>query len=214
MGQTTYPITPKQLRMLLAWAGETDKTGRDRAIILFAAHCALRISDILKLKFEDVFHSEENRNLRYREYVKGVQSKNGKPFIFKVQKSIRGEIKEYVRRNKIKTGMPLFPSHKDPTGMRPVDRTNVWRKFKQYRKEMGIRGATPNPHSLRKTFGRTLIDNSANPKFDVAMLMQWYGHSSSKTTLAYIGILQEELDEAQDAVARAYEIPEINAREE
>jgi integrase len=211
MGATTYPLTPKQLRLLLAWAGEMDKTGRNRAIILFASHCAMRIGDVLRLRYEDVFHSEENRTLRFKEYVKVKQGKTGKMFTFKVQDSIRGEIKEYVRRNKIKTGMPLFPSHKDTKGMRPVDRTNVWRIFQQYNRDTK---SHISPHSLRKTFGRVLIDNSKNPKFDIVKLMEWYGHTKQSTTLRYIGLLREELDEMQDAVARMYEIPQINARED
>jgi len=206
MAKTTYPLTPGQLRTVCGWAKEYDKTGRDRTLFLFAAHCALRISDILRLKYEDVFYPDAVKQIRFRDYVKVKERKTGKTRRFKVSDRIRGDMKWYVKKNKIGPGMWLFFSFRDQS--KPLDRTNAWRVCHKCTEETGIVTA---PHSFRKTFGRTLVEYSKNPKFTISKLQMVYGHRSQKETIKYLGFLQEEIDEMTEEVANIYDLPPWDA---
>ncbi|MNT59731.1 site-specific tyrosine recombinase XerS [compost metagenome] len=48
-------------------------------------------------------------------------------------------------------------------------------------------------HSLRKTWGYHLYND--NPK-NLALLMDMFGHEDMTTTLMYLGITQDSMDEA------------------
>jgi site-specific recombinase XerD len=62
---------------------------------------------------------------------------------------------------------------------------------RQWTKQSGVKGHF-GTHSLRKTYGYHLRRLGA----DIVTLMKVFGHSSQSITLRYIGIEQEEIDEA------------------
>lgn len=49
-------------------------------------------------------------------------------------------------------------------------------------------------HSLRKTFGYIFYNKTTNK--DIALLMNYFNHSSQQETLRYIGMAQDTMDMA------------------
>ena len=75
----------------------------------------------------------------------------------------------------------------------------MWRMIKESAKEAGI---TQNigTHSLRKSFCRRLYDNANDKSKVLVVLQKILNHSSSLTTLSYIGITNDDMDDAFDSI--------------
>ncbi|GAT63394.1 phage integrase family protein [Paludibacter jiangxiensis] len=56
-------------------------------------------------------------------------------------------------------------------------------------------------HSLRKTFGRAVYNNSGNnAEFALVKLSELFNHSDVRTTRKYLGLRNEELMETYDSL--------------
>ncbi|MHB1685650.1 MAG: tyrosine-type recombinase/integrase [Bacilli bacterium] len=58
------------------------------------------------------------------------------------------------------------------------------------RARSGLRSGSVRIHSMRKTFGRMAFESGV----DVTRIQKLLNHSTPSITLAYIGIMKEELD--------------------
>jgi len=140
---------------------------------------ALRISDLLSVKFSDI----ENDRLVLRE------SKTGKVASIVLNKKAQ----EVIER--IRTEYPeheyLFQSYRNRQSInkqaKPLSRRSVAKAFSIIGEEMKIALGT---HSMRKTRGYHLYQNTK----DIARVMKMLRHSSEGVTLRYIGITQDEVD--------------------
>ncbi|CAH1526359.1 Integrase [Vibrio owensii] len=138
---------------------------------------ALRISDLLSVKFTDV----QNGRLVLRE------SKTGKTQNIALNskaKSIIHEIKEQYP-----DGVYLFQSyHHNVKTVKPLSRIAVAKAFKATGDDLNLRLGT---HSMRKTRGYHVYKQTN----DIASVMKMLNHSSERETLRYIGITQDSMDE-------------------
>ncbi|MFD2231360.1 tyrosine-type recombinase/integrase [Alkalimarinus sediminis] len=140
---------------------------------------ALRISDLLSVKFSDI----ENDRLVLRE------SKTGKVANIVLNKKALEVIK------RIRTEHPdhvyIFQSYRNRQSISkppmPLSRRSVTKAFFMIGEEMKISLGT---HSMRKTRGYHLYQNTK----DIARVMKMLRHSSEGVTLRYIGITQDEID--------------------
>ena len=85
-------------------------------------------------------------------------------------------LKEYVRKQKIKSG-PVFVSKNG----NPLDRSNVWNDMKKLCRTSGVSGDKIFPHNLRHLFARTYYTSYK----DIVRLADILGHSSINTTRIY-----------------------------
>lgn len=140
---------------------------------------ALRISDLLSIKFSDI----DGDRLVLRE------TKTGKSASIKLnQKTI-----EIIHR--IKAEHPdhiyLFQSYRNKwcqaKAANPLSRRIVTRAFAMVGEEVKIALGT---HSMRKTRGYHLYKSTK----DIARVMKMLRHSSEGVTLRYIGITQDDID--------------------
>ena len=140
---------------------------------------ALRISDLLAIKFDDI---QSDRLIL-------TEQKTGKVA------SIKLNVKSLDLILQIRQEFPghiyLFQSYRSQqtinTLPRPISRRAVSQAFSEVGKEVGINLGT---HSMRKTRGYHLYQNTK----DIARVMKMLRHSSEAVTLRYIGITQEEVD--------------------
>ncbi|WP_076418034.1 tyrosine-type recombinase/integrase [Colwellia sp. UCD-KL20] len=140
---------------------------------------ALRISDLLSIKFIDI---QEDR-LLIRE------SKTGKAANIKLNQKAINTI------NRIQQEHPghtyLFQSHRNQQSLyrkpKPLTRCAVSKAFALIGEELKLNLGT---HSMRKTRGYLLYKNTK----DIARVMKMLRHSSEGVTLRYIGITQEDVD--------------------
>ncbi|GAA62420.1 probable integrase/recombinase yoeC [Pseudoalteromonas sp. BSi20311] len=140
---------------------------------------ALRISDLLAVKFTDI---NNDRLIIY-------ESKTSKLAEIKLNDKALSLI------NEIKLTHPhhiyLFQSYRNQQAInsqpKPLSRRAVTKAFALVGEELNIHLGT---HSMRKTRGYHLYQKT----HDIARVMKMLRHSSEATTLRYIGITQEEID--------------------
>lgn len=140
---------------------------------------ALRISDLLSVKFSDI----QNDRITLRE------GKTGKLATIK----LNDKAKEIIER--IHTENPghvyLFQSYRNRWSLnkdsKPLSRRYVSRAIASIGEEVGLALGT---HSMRKTRGYHLY-KATN---DLARVMKMLRHGSEAVTLRYIGITQDDVD--------------------
>lgn len=140
---------------------------------------ALRISDLLSIKFDDI---HDDRLLIH-------ESKIGKLANIQLNNKALTTIKQI--RKEHPTHIYLFQSYRNQQAMntapRPLSRRAVSESFAMIGQEVNIALGT---HSMRKTRGYHLY-KATN---DIARVMKMFRHSSEGVTLRYIGITQEDVD--------------------
>ena len=145
---------------------------------------ALRISDLLKLKFADLDGT----------HIQVTESKTSKPRTIKLNDKAKEIIER--RRSQYPNDVLLFQSHarnRDMKEIKPVSRQAVGKAFGEVGEIIDLHLST---HSMRKTRGYHVYKQTNN----LALVMKMLNHSSPKITLRYIGIDQEELDAVTDSI--------------
>ena len=181
---TTEPIRSKdELRSLAEYFLENQKY-RNYALIVLGVHTTLRISDLLHLKWTDVYDEERKK---FRSHLLTTEHKTSK------QKSIA------LNRKAIDALSLFYPHRKSEWifvsrngGNAPITRQQAWRIIKDACTKLGIEG-TIACHSLRKTWGyHAWTDHNVSP----VVIMDIYNHSNYEVTRRYLGVAQDDLDEA------------------
>ena len=78
----------------------------------------------------------------------------------------------------------------------------VNRHFKTIKVKYQIKVRNFSTHSLRKTFGRRVVDMAgAEAEMALIKLSELFNHSSPMITRRYLGLRQEELGEVYDSLS-------------
>ncbi len=184
---TTQPIrNSKDIKRFVNYYSRKSKKPnlRNHALIVFGLHTALRISDILSLKWEDIYQFE---NKRYVPHLLVYEKKTGKSSMIALSPKIIEALEDYRMQRKPKPHHYVFSKRTQPTS--PLCRTQAYRIIKK------AAAATLDEthiscHSLRKTFGYHAWKKGASP----VLLMDVYNHSSFVITKRYLGIEQDDRD--------------------
>lgn len=147
----------------------------------------LRIGDILTLKVCDIF----NNDYHFRDYLILNEQKTGKVKKIKLNQTLRKCLNHYVKEQGLSFNDYLFYSQKGGH----LGRIQVYKVMKQSAAALGIENF--GTHSLRKTWGYWTYKIS---KYNIALIMDTFNHSSTAVTLRYIGINQEQKDELYSIV--------------
>lgn len=164
---------------------ELKKRG-SRNYLLFVAgiNTGLRISDIIKLKVLDVLNDDRT----VKSHICINEQKTNKRKRFKINGTLEREFLEYTKNMNMQDY--LFNSRKGKN--EHITRIQAYRLLNTVAKKIGLEEI--GTHTLRKTFGYWFYKKTK----DIAMLQKLFNHSSPSITLAYIGIEQDEIDEAYD----------------
>lgn len=153
-----------------------SKNERDLLFFTVGTNCGLRISDILSLNVGDV---------RDKSYIQLTEKKTGKFKKFPINAKLKPMFENYTKGKQ--SDEPLFKTifkHR-------LERVAAYYIIKNACEKAGIEGRI-GTHTLRKTFGYHHYK-----KFkDIVMLQKIFNHSSPYTTLRYIGIEQEQIEES------------------
>lgn len=156
---------------------KTDKNYKIGFLVIFGINSGLRISDILKLKHEDL----ENDSISL------IESKTNKKRIIKLNENIKKAYGLLLERNSNSKGY-VFTSNQDTVfSTQYVNRT--------LKTIFGTKNLAISTHSLRKTFGRQVWSNNNETDKALLYLSELFNHSSPAITKRYLGIRQEELDD-------------------
>ena len=164
---------------------ELKKNGtRDYLLFLFGINVGLRISDIIKLKVQDVL----DYNGRVKTHVEIVEKKTGKMKKFKINQMLSEKLYLYVKNMNLTDY--IFKSRVGTN--QHITRERAYTILNNAALNIGLHNV--GTHTLRKTFGYHFYQQT----HDVALLQQAFNHSSPSITLRYIGINQDVLDSAID----------------
>lgn len=159
---------------------------RNYAIVVVGLNSALRVSDILSLKWGDVFDFEE-KQFKTHVYVK--EKKTGKNKKFLLNKNATEAILRYKRKlGHINISDYIFKSREGQN--KPITRYMAIKIIKGACEAVGIKDHI-GCHSLRKTFGY----HSWKKGVPIPVLMELYNHSNQSITKLYLGISQDDIDD-------------------
>ena len=179
---TTQPIRNKhQVRELAAYYLKLGQT-RNHVLIVLGLHTALRISDLLRLKWEDVYDFERNR---VRSSISITEKKTHKT-------------KTIALNNMIISALTLYAVKAAQRGRFLIENANTRKAISRIQAYRLIRAAAEalalqnrvSCHSLRKTFGYHAWKSGVSP----AVIMEIYNHSSLAVTRRYLGVTQDDKD--------------------
>lgn len=164
---------------------------RNYALIIMGVHTALRISDLLSLRWKDVCDTKTGEVMTV---ITVVEQKTGKVKSIALHKSA-------VQAMKL-----LFSFAERPDGSRfifentrtrhAISRIQAYRIIKDAANAVALKG-TISCHSLRKSFGY----HAWKENVPLAVIMEIYNHSSFNITRRYLGITQDDKNSAYLSVS-------------
>ena len=161
---------------------------RNQVLIIIGLNTALRISDILSLKWESVYDFDRKQFKSHIELVEQKTEKNTMIFMNRNILEILAEYKEYLKSEgkKVRRNQYIFRTNGKNV---PISRTQAFRIVKEAAEYHHIPGII-SCHSMRKTFGYHAWKQGLSP----VLLMNIFNHSSFQITKRYLGIEQDDRD--------------------
>ena len=157
---------------------------RNYTLVLMGTYTVLRISDLLRLKWSDVYDEERQA---FRTHITIIEKKTKKERTIAQNAQVLGALRQsYLQRR----GEYIFANNrKEPTA---ISRIQAWRIIHAAVVKLGIMGKIAC-HSLRKTWGYHAVKSG---EVSLAVVVDIYNHSSYEITKRYLGITQDERDAA------------------
>lgn len=181
----TDPIRKKEDIIKLKKYFLTQGNMRDYAMVSVALNTSLRISDLLQLKWGDVYDFKHNV---FKDYIDIIEKKTGKrnriiindeaeqSLMLLMDSFASVSAENYIYKSRIGEN-------------RPITRSTAFKIIKKAVDDLNLEGII-SCHSLRKTFGYQAWKMGTPP----ALLMSIYNHSSMEITKRYLSIDQDDKD--------------------
>lgn len=181
---TADPIRDmKELEKFRNYYKEVEPDRRNYLLVVTSLNTALRISDVLELRWSDLY---DFTNRKVRGHIFLHEKKTGKTQVIAINRNLRSAVV-----HTIKISPQPHPDEYIFTGYGcgPMNRSTAYRIIRKAARSTGVEGNI-SCHSLRKTFGYHAWKKGASP----ALLMSIYNHSSYQITKRYLGIEQDDKD--------------------
>ena len=173
---------------------------RNKMMFIIGVNVGLRASDLRTLTWDFFFEQMPNGNLKFRDGYSirpKKTSKRNKYVHLRFNDAVKRVIKWYIDMYPIDDVKDYVFMSRQGDDAISVD--TMWRVIKNTAKEAGIK-QNIGSHSLRKSFCRRLYDNANDKSKALVVLQKILNHSSSLTTLSYIGITNDDMDDAFDSI--------------
>lgn len=158
---------------------------RNYMLFTLGINTGLRISDLLKLRIQDVVTEKE----KVKDSICIREKKTGKEKIFVINKTAKESITEYLNSlNSFDPSWYLFKSKKGKNAA--ISRVQAYDILNAAAQMIGIKDKI-GCHTLRKTFGY----HARMRGTPIEKLQKIFNHSAPSITMRYIGITQDELDD-------------------
>ncbi len=182
----TDPIrNQKDIRRLKEYFLEIGQP-RNYTMVTLAMNTSLRISDILKLTWEDVFDFQTHK---YKEHITLIEQKTKKQTRMILNQEAQHSL-DLLREHLKEVSPKDYIFSRSGERNHPICRSHAYKIIKKAGETLRIDG-TISCHSLRKTFGYHAWKMGVQP----ALIMSIYNHSSIEITKRYLSIDQDDKDE-------------------
>ena len=196
--KTTQPVRDiVELKKIKRYYREVKPNKRNFLLIICGLNTALRISDILKLRWKDVY----NENLlSFKSHIDVKEQKTGKKTTVFINNNLKEALASFLKdiiakKGKLCEVMEQFIFIGQKSTDKPISRIQAFRIISEAAKK-SLLSYKVSCHSLRKTFGYHAWKKGVSP----ALLTSIYNHSSYKITTRYLGIDQDDRDEVFELV--------------
>ena len=170
---------------------------RNRMCFTIGCGCSLRASDLLEFTW-GYFFRDFNGERIWNTSIGLIEIKTGKFKKIHITESMKAAVelflkKEYIKKEDLPLEEKMFISRKrDVNGNRQAITVGQWNDIiKKASSKQGLQGKFGS-HSCRKTWGYLYYQKTKA----IATLMEIFNHSKPTTTLAYIGINDETIQES------------------
>lgn len=179
---TTHPIRDKHdVRRLAEHCLEQNKL-RNHALIVLGVHTALRIGDLLSLKWDDVYDFEKGCVFPH---ITITEAKTGKKKTIAINHAIVSALSRLAKQVALENHAVI----ENPRTGKAISRVQAYRIIRSAAEAVAI--GRVSCHSLRKTFGYHAWKDGA----PLAVIMEIYNHSSFAVTRRYLGVAQDDKNE-------------------
>lgn len=169
-------LTKKEVRDLF----NATNNFKSKLILKLLYSSGLRVSELTKLKYEDINY-EENTGIVH-------QGKGKKDRMFILSKEVIDELKKFqIKQNKTKGH--IFTNNKK----QPITTRNIQKIIKNSAKKAEI-NKNVTPHKLRHSFATHLLETGT----DIRMIQELLGHSNLQTTQIYTHISREQIKKVKN----------------
>ena len=177
---------------------------RDNMLFIVGINFGLRVSDLLRLRFNMILDSQLNFKTTFPILEKKTSNtrRTKKNRYITINDAAVDAIVLYLRHmsqtgRTVRMNDYLFKSESNNgrNEDKPMSRMTVDRILKDVARKVGLT-CRVSSHTLRKTFGYHQMVMSGNDPRKLLLLQKIFGHSTASQTLDYIGITGEEIEEA------------------
>ena len=172
--------------------GKLERDGEYKfcLLITIGVFTGLRISDLLKLRFNQF----ENSDILTIQEQKTRKTRRIK---------INSDLKQIVER--VKNRMVVTDTNQyiflNRYGTKPIDKSYVNVKLKELLKQYDIvLEGNASSHFFRKTLGNRVLRLNNFSNESIVLLMELFGHSSPSVTKRYLGLREKEIMDVYDSV--------------
>lgn len=182
---TTHPIKDKDdLEALKNFYLYQERNLRNYALINTGLNTALRVSDLLSLRWNDAYNFTRHR---FRRHLILSEQKTGKEACIAINQSVQEALSLYLTSvPRAKPQDYIFVGRRFGTHL---SRSQAFRIIKHASFALNL-SEHISCHSLRKTFGYQAWASGAN----ATVLTVLFNHSSFQITRRYLGIEQDDKD--------------------
>ena len=181
---------------------------RDNMLFIIGINFGLRVSDLRMLRFCNLI--DEDLTFKTTFPVLELKTKNTRKVkhnrYITINDAVIQAVTLYLKHTPgVALDDYLFRSQ-SPNGCylnEPIHRNSVDRILKGIEKDMGL-GIHMSTHTLRKTFGYHQMLMSDNDPRKLLLLSKMFGHSSTVITMQYIGITDDEIEDAYNKLNLGY----------
>ena len=183
---TSQPLKKKEDIQKLKNYFHSKRQYRNYVLIIMGLNTALRISDLLQIKWKDVYDDE---NHYFYSHIFIVEKKTKKENYIMINTAVKEALLKYKKTLKTycKDDFIFINSQRKDI---PISRVQAYRIIKKAVSDLELNTQHISCHSLRKTFGYQAWKEGTEP----ALLMMIFNHSSYHVTKRYLCIDQDDKD--------------------
>lgn len=175
---------------------ESEWKIRDLLLFTLGINSALRISDMLGIQIKDLYH--EDGQIRDFFYIKEDKTKktNKVTITSKVKEVIKIYTEQYPSVVSKPSSFVFFHQKIHPLGSKHIDRRTSYVLINKRCRKAGLDKEAYGNHTLRKTWGY----QARMVGITLPVIQEKLKHSSLSITRKYLGINDEEVEEACNRV--------------